>query len=53
MSNEITPESRRAIIAYAAKENLSFDVALECIVMEGIKIINNDSYTPVDNHVHK
>ena len=36
---EVAPAVRRQIVQYAAGENLTFDSALECIVMEGIKAI--------------
>ena len=36
---KISPESRRLVIQYAAKENLTFDVALECLIMEGVKAL--------------
>lgn len=39
---QISPEIRRLIIQYAANENLTFDVALECLVLEGVKALSND-----------
>lgn len=39
MINEISPESRRVIIQYAARENIKFNEALEILICEGIKSI--------------
>lgn len=43
----ITPHTRRAIIRYAATENLDYVTALECLVMQGIVATGVDN--PVDN----
>lgn len=36
---DIAPAVRREIVAYAAGENFTFDSAIECLVLEGIKSI--------------
>lgn len=33
----LSPDIRRLVIQYAAKENLAFEVALECLLLEGVK----------------
>ena len=55
MQIDLTPDTRRAVMQYAAKENISFAVALECLVIEGVKSICEKSprlcplvYKPVD-----
>jgi len=35
----LSPDIRRLVIQYAAKEGLAFEVALECIVLEGVKAL--------------
>lgn len=39
MADTLSPDIRRLVIQYAAKENLAFDVALECLVLEGVKAV--------------
>lgn len=39
MARDLSPEIRRLVIQYAAKENLAFDVALECLLLEGVKAV--------------
>jgi len=51
---DIPPETRRLIVQYAAAEGITFDSALECLVMEGIKSIkdaNPYAYPYVDKSV--
>lgn len=43
----ISPDIRRHIIRYAARENLDYVTALECLVMQGIVAEGVDK--PVDN----
>lgn len=42
---DLSPEARRIVMIYAAKENLAFDVALECLIAEGIKAIYDKEST--------
>lgn len=44
MIYDLSPETRRIIIQFAAKENLSFQTALECLAMEGFKALGSASY---------
>lgn len=46
----LSPEIRRIVIQYAAKENLTFHVALECLIAEGFKAVadqNPAAFAPV------
>lgn len=36
---KLSPEVRRLVIQYAAKHNISFNVALECLLYEGVKAL--------------
>lgn len=37
----LMPEVRRIVMTYAARENIAFITALECLVMEGVKSLCN------------
>ncbi len=34
LEKEITPETRRMVIRYANRENITFSTALECLILE-------------------
>ena len=50
---DLPPEIRRLVIQYAAKENLAFETALECLVVEGVKAVATEKpgIFPVNNRV--
>jgi len=49
MQRDMTPETRRIIIQFAAKENVSYQDALEWLVMEGIKAVQHAIYSDQNN----
>ncbi len=51
----LSTETRRIVIQYAAKENLTFHVALECLIAEGFKALGNEAgaqFIPVNKPVY-
>lgn len=48
---KLSPEIRRLVMQYAAKENLAYTVALECLLLEGVKALAAEK--PESFPVHK
>lgn len=47
MPRRLAPECRRAVIQYAARENVPYIAAMERLIYEGLKAVYNPVQKPV------
>lgn len=46
MNIKLQPETRRIIVAFAAKEDIAFEDAMEILICEGVKTLNHTGNIP-------